>query len=100
MSNFGTAKPHKEEVAKKVDLSAFRAGGSPSRRPARTERKDPGAVKEAQSHFFVSVLQKETPMSQQHVNNVLAPHKDLWVKNSFDGQTGDVKTLFLPSFFA
>ena len=51
MSNFSTAKPHKAEVAKKVDLPAC---------PDMAKR--PRGIKKAQSHFLISVLQKQTPM--------------------------------------
>jgi hypothetical protein len=50
--NFSKAKFHKAAVAEKVDLPAC---------PDIAKR--PRGIKGAQSHFFVSVLQKETPMS-------------------------------------
>jgi hypothetical protein len=37
--------------------------------PVQTWRKDQGGVKEVHSRFFVSVLQKETPMLLQYAND-------------------------------
>jgi hypothetical protein len=66
-------------IAEKVDLPAC---------PHIAKR--PRRVKQAQSHFLISALQKQNPMALQPTNNVLERHKNLWVENSFDAQAKGV----------